>query len=169
MIRIYPPVFVAYVGSKLGDQSVRLTPSSLFQTNASVWTSRCEFGLQRFGWSCSQQSHLFSLQVLKLQESPDMVPKGEMPRHMQLYCDRYLTNRVVPGNRITVMGIYSIRKSGMKPAKVRQPCNRIIMTVGVAQGQRASSLPWCCVHVCFCRTRVTRPAVQGSGGHTFVW
>lgn len=27
-------------------------------------------------------------QVLKLQESPDAVPNGEMPRHMQLYCDR---------------------------------------------------------------------------------
>lgn len=27
-------------------------------------------------------------QVLKLQELPDAVPKGEMPRHMQLYCDR---------------------------------------------------------------------------------
>lgn len=27
-------------------------------------------------------------QVLKLQESPDSVPHGEMPRHMQLYCDR---------------------------------------------------------------------------------
>ena len=28
-------------------------------------------------------------QVLKLQELPDSVPKGEMPRHLQLYCDRY--------------------------------------------------------------------------------
>lgn len=27
-------------------------------------------------------------QVLKLQEAPDAVPNGEMPRHMQLYCDR---------------------------------------------------------------------------------
>ena len=29
-------------------------------------------------------------QVLKLQESPDAVPHGEMPRHMQLYCDRFV-------------------------------------------------------------------------------
>lgn len=28
-------------------------------------------------------------QTLRLQESPDAVPHGEMPRHMQLYCDRY--------------------------------------------------------------------------------
>uniref|UniRef100_A0A8B9Z7H6 DNA replication licensing factor MCM5 n=1 Tax=Buteo japonicus TaxID=224669 RepID=A0A8B9Z7H6_9AVES len=50
-------------------------------------------------------------QVLKLQESPDAVPHGEMPRHLQLYCDRYLCDKVVPGNRVTIMGIYSIKKS----------------------------------------------------------
>jgi DNA replication licensing factor MCM5 len=49
-------------------------------------------------------------QVLKMQESPDAVPAGEMPRHMQLYVDRYLCDKVVPGNRISVYGIYSIKK-----------------------------------------------------------
>uniref|UniRef100_A0A6I8N6B1 DNA replication licensing factor MCM5 n=1 Tax=Ornithorhynchus anatinus TaxID=9258 RepID=A0A6I8N6B1_ORNAN len=52
-------------------------------------------------------------QTLKLQESPDAVPHGEMPRHMQLYCDRYLCDKVVPGNRVTIMGIYSIKKFGL--------------------------------------------------------
>ncbi len=51
-------------------------------------------------------------QMLKLQEAPDSVPHGEMPRHMSLYVDRFLCDKVVPGNRITVQGIYSIRKSG---------------------------------------------------------
>ncbi|KAK9464829.1 MCM2/3/5 family-domain-containing protein [Lipomyces arxii] len=50
-------------------------------------------------------------QVLKLQEAPDMVPVGEMPRHIVLSADRYLTNRVVPGSRCTVIGIYSIYQS----------------------------------------------------------
>ena len=54
-------------------------------------------------------------QILKLQEAPEAVPNGEMPRHLQLYCDRYLCERVVPGNRVTVMGIYSIKK-GAKPS-----------------------------------------------------
>ena len=53
-------------------------------------------------------------QTLKLQEAPDAVPNGELPRHLQLYCDRYLTECVVPGNRVTVIGIYSIRKSIIK-------------------------------------------------------
>ncbi|XP_041351942.1 DNA replication licensing factor mcm5-like [Gigantopelta aegis] len=55
-------------------------------------------------------------QVLKLQEAPESVPHGELPRHIQLYCDRYLCDRIVPGNRVTVMGIYSIKK-GAKPTK----------------------------------------------------
>ncbi|XP_072561079.1 DNA replication licensing factor MCM5 [Paramormyrops kingsleyae] len=57
-------------------------------------------------------------QMLRLQESPDAVPHGEMPRHLQLYCDRYLCDRVVPGNRVTVMGIYSIKKGA--PAKTQR-------------------------------------------------
>ncbi|XP_030815776.1 DNA replication licensing factor MCM5 [Camarhynchus parvulus] len=56
-------------------------------------------------------------QVLKLQESPDAVPHGEMPRHLQLYCDRYLCDKVVPGNRVTIMGIYSIKKSAQSKNK----------------------------------------------------
>ncbi|GFO48171.1 DNA replication licensing factor mcm5 [Plakobranchus ocellatus] len=74
-------------------------------------------------------------QTLKLQEAPEDVPNGELPRHLQLYCDRYLCDRVVPGNRVTIMGIYSIKKS-VKPSKrnardkvnvgIRQPYFRIV-------------------------------------------
>lgn len=52
-------------------------------------------------------------QILKLQEAPEAVPNGEMPRHLQMYCDRYICEKVVPGNRVTVVGIYSIKKGGM--------------------------------------------------------
>ena len=31
-------------------------------------------------------------QTLKLQESPDAVPNGELPRHMQLFVDRSVNN-----------------------------------------------------------------------------
>lgn len=56
-------------------------------------------------------------QTLKLQELPEDVPHGEMPRHLQLYCDRYLCEKVVPGNRVTLVGIYSIKK-------ISKPSNR---------------------------------------------
>ena len=47
-------------------------------------------------------------QLLKLQETPENVLHGEMPRHLQLFCDRYLCNKAVPGNRVTVVGISSV-------------------------------------------------------------
>lgn len=74
-------------------------------------------------------------QTLKLQELPDSVPQGEIPRHMQLFCDRSLCERVVPGNRVLIQGIYSIKKvSGGKRAGdnnkavvgVRAPYMRVV-------------------------------------------
>lgn len=74
-------------------------------------------------------------QTLKLQELPDFVPQGEVPRHLQLFCDRSLCERVVPGNRVLIQGIYSIRKVG-KPSRrdgrekaavgVRSPYMRVV-------------------------------------------
>ncbi|KAJ6785114.1 hypothetical protein PWT90_08109 [Aphanocladium album] len=55
-----------------------------------------------------EKSTFVDQQVIKLQEAPDQVPVGELPRHVLISADRYLTNRVVPGSRCTVMGIFSI-------------------------------------------------------------
>jgi len=49
-------------------------------------------------------------QTLKLQELPDGLPQGEMPRHLQLYVDRQLCDKVVPGNRVVIHGIFCIKK-----------------------------------------------------------
>ncbi|KAK9450358.1 MCM2/3/5 family-domain-containing protein [Limtongia smithiae] len=71
-------------------------------------------------------------QVLKLQEAPDMVPVGELPRHIILSADRYLTNKVVPGSRCTIMGIYSIYQSKAatrgtgKAVAIRNPYIRVV-------------------------------------------
>ena len=46
-------------------------------------------------------------QTLKLQEAPDMVPVGELPRHMLLSVDRNLVGKVVPGSRVIVTGVFS--------------------------------------------------------------
>ena len=55
-----------------------------------------------------EKSSFVDQQIIKLQEAPDQVPVGELPRHVLISADRYLTNRVVPGSRCTVMGIFSI-------------------------------------------------------------
>lgn len=72
-------------------------------------------------------------QVLKLQELTDSIPQGETPRHIQLYSDRFLCERVVPGNRVLVIGIYCIKKykadrkgSKSKTVGVRAPYVRVV-------------------------------------------
>ncbi|KAF3358005.1 hypothetical protein VdG1_05670 [Verticillium dahliae VDG1] len=55
-----------------------------------------------------EKSRFVDQQVIKLQEAPDKVPVGELPRHVLISADRYLTNRVVPGSRCTITGIFSI-------------------------------------------------------------
>ena len=79
-------------------------------------------------------------QLLKLQEAPELVPHGEMPKHIELYCDRYihlvtcvvffflqlnfvfrnLVDRAMPGNKITLVGIYCIKRN-VAMNKVKQP------------------------------------------------
>ena len=44
-------------------------------------------------------------QVLKLQDPPDEVPAGELPRHILLSVDRALVDSVAPGTRVSVMGV----------------------------------------------------------------
>ncbi|KAF8003388.1 hypothetical protein HF325_002633 [Metschnikowia pulcherrima] len=57
------------------------------------------------------KSTFIDQQTLKLQEAPDAVPVGEMPRHILVHVDRYLTNQVVPGTRVTLVGTYLIYQS----------------------------------------------------------
>ena len=72
-------------------------------------------------------------QILKLQEAPDQVPVGELPRHIKISADRYLTNRVVPGSRCTIMGVFSIYQnkeskssSGNAAVAIRTPYLRAV-------------------------------------------
>lgn len=52
-------------------------------------------------------------QIIKLQEAPENIPTGEMPRTFLLTVDRFLTDKVTPGNRVKVVGVLSItRRSG---------------------------------------------------------
>ena len=51
-------------------------------------------------------------QTFKLQESPEEVPTGEMPRHLRLSAERYLVANTPPGSRVIATGIYSTSSYG---------------------------------------------------------
>jgi DNA replication licensing factor MCM5 len=77
-----------------------------------------------------ERSQFIDQQVLKLQEAPDQVPVGELPRHVLVSADRYLTNKVIPGSRCTVIGVFSIYQSkggkGSNAVALRNPYLRAI-------------------------------------------
>ena len=58
-----------------------------------------------------------------------MVPVGELPRHVLITVDRFLVNRVTPGSRVTINGIYSIYQSSQKGGSgvaIRSPFIKVI-------------------------------------------
>ncbi|KAI7757403.1 hypothetical protein M8C21_007155 [Ambrosia artemisiifolia] len=83
-------------------------------------------------------------QTLKLQENPEDVPTGELPRNMLLSVDRHLVQTIVPGTRLTIMGIYSIFQAAKSSTNhkgavaVRQPYIRV---VGIEETNEASRGP----------------------------
>lgn len=60
------------------------------------------------------QCSFIEQQTLKLQEAPEVVPTGEMPRNIMLTVDRYLVDQVSPGTRISVMGVSSMLQAAPK-------------------------------------------------------
>ncbi|KAI3387077.1 hypothetical protein SNEBB_000642 [Seison nebaliae] len=68
-------------------------------------------------------------QLVKLQETHDSIKPGDIPRHIQLYCERYLSDRIVPGQRVNIIGIYSLKRIKSSRAKSAQDKNN----VGVSQ------------------------------------
>ncbi|OAE20741.1 hypothetical protein AXG93_2269s1020 [Marchantia polymorpha subsp. ruderalis] len=92
------------------------------------------------------KSKYIDQQTLKLQENPEDVPTGEMPRNMLLAVDRTLVQKIVPGTRVTVLGIYSIYQAGGSsgPQKgavaVRQPYLRVLGLEQAIDGKSRGAL-----------------------------
>ena len=45
-------------------------------------------------------------QLIKLQEAPDAIPEGETPQTVSLYAYDELCDAVVPGDRVTITGVF---------------------------------------------------------------
>ena len=55
----------------------------------------------------SENTKYIDQQILKIQETPESIPTGEIPRSFLLYCDRSLVNKASPGNRVFISGVYT--------------------------------------------------------------
>jgi DNA replication licensing factor MCM5 len=67
-----------------------------------------------------------------LQERPEDVPTGDLPRSLTATCDRTLVGTVSPGTRVTILGVYAINTGTDKDKKkgnavaIRQPYVRCV-------------------------------------------
>jgi DNA replication licensing factor MCM5 len=96
-----------------------------------------------------EKSKFMDQQTLKLQENPEDVPAGEMPRNVALCVERNLVQRVVPGTRVVVMGIYSLSgggggkgdggRGGGGGASIQQPYLRVVGLVEESEGARGDA------------------------------
>jgi len=59
----------------------------------------------------AEDTEMVDQQVLKLQENPEMIPTGEIPRTFQIFVDRYLVGKMIPGSRVKLTGIYTVIES----------------------------------------------------------
>jgi len=59
-----------------------------------------------------EKSTFIDQQNMKLQENPECVPAGEMPRNMTILVERTMVLTIVPGTRVKIMGVYETTSGG---------------------------------------------------------
>jgi hypothetical protein len=96
-------------------------PPSL-QAPGSMWL------LSHSRHTCPLTTPALSPRLARVQERPEDVPTGELPRSMSVVCDRSLVGSVSPGTRVRLVGVYAIhsgKDSGGKEnhgtVAIRQP------------------------------------------------
>ncbi len=99
------PVRMGFGGAKLPMQCSRVALDGEDKCPRDPYTilpdkSHCvDHQVWEAGGLETQADHCW--QVLKLQENPEDVPTGEMPRHVIMSVDRHLTNKVAPARNFT--------------------------------------------------------------------
>ena len=64
-------------------------------------------------------SKFVKFQELRIQEHSDSVPTGSIPRSITVYCRGEATRLCVPGNHVSIDGIYlPIAKTGFRAMKL---------------------------------------------------
>jgi len=83
-------------GREMPDKVVQLTSSSYPTHDKEGHALETEFGLSVY------KDH----QTITLQEMPERAPMGQLPRSVDLILDHDLVDKVKPGDRVQIMGVY---------------------------------------------------------------
>lgn len=83
-------------GRELPDRIINITSSVYPTKDREGHPMETEFGLSTF------KDH----QTVTLQEMPERAPMGQLPRSVELILDHDLVDRIKPGDRVQVVGVY---------------------------------------------------------------
>lgn len=83
-------------GRELPDRIINMTSSVYPTKDADGNNMETEFGLSTF------KDH----QTITLQEMPEKAPMGQLPRSVELVLDHDLVDRIKPGDRVQVVGVF---------------------------------------------------------------
>ena len=83
-------------GRELPDRIINLTTSTYPTTDADKNPLETEFGLSQY------KDH----QTICLQEMPEKAPMGQLPRSIECILEHDLVDKVKPGDRIRIVGVY---------------------------------------------------------------
>jgi DNA replication licensing factor MCM3 len=94
-------------GRELPDRINGITPTAFPQKDKDGNPLETEFGLSEF------KDH----QTVILQEMPERAPMGQLPRSIELILDHDLVDKIKPGDRVQIVGVYrALSRSGNNPS-----------------------------------------------------
>jgi DNA replication licensing factor MCM3 len=94
-------------GREIPDSIIGITPTALPKKDKDGNPLETEFGLSEF------KDH----QTVILQEMPEKAPMGQLPRSVELVMDHDLVDRIKPGDRVQIMGVYrALARSSAYPS-----------------------------------------------------
>lgn len=110
-------------GQELPDRIINIT-SSVYPTRDKQGNPlETEFGLSMY------KDH----QTVSLQEMPERAPMGQLPRSVELILDHDLVDRVKPGDRVQVVGVYRALSTGSSGATSTSGVFRTVVLVNNIQ------------------------------------
>mmetsp|Transcript_211 Transcript_211/g.469 ORF Transcript_211/g.469 Transcript_211/m.469 type:complete len:795 (-) Transcript_211:924-3308(-) len=94
-------------GREIPDRMIGITPTAFPQKDKDGNPLETEFGLSEF------KDH----QTVVLQEMPERAPMGQLPRSVELILDHDLVDKIKPGDRVQIVGVYrALSRSGNNPS-----------------------------------------------------
>jgi len=146
-------------GRELPDRVIAITPSTHPTQNREGRPLETEFGLSTY------KDH----QTVTLQEMPERAPMGQLPRSVDLVLDHDLVDRIKPGDRVQVVGVYRALATAASGQTSTSGVFRTVVLVNNVQilGRDVSHLTFSTEDVRMIRSLSKRPDILDILGRSF--